>query len=88
MTRVQPESEQFRTEMLLRSRPPTCAAGPRQQCVVVYLDNERHAGSLSVGGAGECNRGRTGKFKLPSRRRSIKAGVRYLQTLSSMKCDR
>jgi len=53
VTRVQTESEQFRTEMLLRSRPPTCAAGSRQRYIVVHSDNERYAGSFLVDGAGE-----------------------------------
>jgi len=88
MKSLQTESEQLGTEMLLHSRSPTCAAGPRQRYVVLHSDNERHVGFFEVNGAGEHGRGRTGNFKFPSGRWSIKVGVRYIQTLSSMKCDR
>jgi len=85
MKSLQTESEQLRTEMLLRSRLPTYAARSRQRYVVVHLDNERHAGSFEVDGAGEHGQGRTGNFKF---RETEHKGWGALHTNSSMKRDR
>jgi len=76
MKSLQTESEQLGTEMLLHSRSPTCAAGSRQRYVVLHSDNERdifQAMGLENMVKDELEISSFG-------RRSIRAGVRYIQT--------